>query len=98
MRAKHRKLILKRIGAEGGEKPSNERAVELGFEVKDQLAIHLIERWHIPYLPGIARPADDPTSMDELYIVDADAIDKVIEPATELLFPRPASVDGANTP
>lgn len=94
IRAKHRKRVMDQLNVErmkagvGG----------IAFDMTDGLILMMIEKWHVPYLPGIDRPLDDPSSVDELEIPDYDTLTDKLEPAQAMLFPRPATVDDAKRP
>lgn len=94
IRAKHRKKVIDQLNMDRlqASKPG------LAFDMVDGLIIMMVEKWHIPYLPDCARPLDDVTSVDELTIPDYDALSTALEPAREVIFPSPATVDGAGTP
>lgn len=93
IRAKHRKNVVDRLNRERLES----QTVGVGFDMLDSLMLLMVEKWNIPYFPGVARPIDQPSTVDELKIPDYDAIAERLEGARKVLFPDPISVDQANT-
>lgn len=94
IRSKHRKLVMDRLNIDRMQ----QRTVGVAFDVTEGLMLMMVEKWHVPYFPDVARPLDDVSVLDELEIPDYDALAEALEPAREMLFPAPPSVDGARTP
>lgn len=94
IRAKHRKRVLDQLNIERMQSGKG----GIAFDMTDGLILMMVDKWEVPYLPGVARPLDNPACVDELMIPDYDAIADRLEEAREMLFPAPATVDGAKTP
>lgn len=94
IRSKHRKRVLDQMNIDRMER----RTAGIGFDMVDGLMLMMVEKWDIPYLPGVGRPLDQPASVDELTIPDYDVLSEALEPARKVIFPGPPSVDGATTP
>lgn len=94
IRAKHRKKVFDQMNADRLQAGTP----GVAFDMVDSLMIMMVEKWHVPYLPDCARPLDDITSVDELTIPDYDALSSALEGARQVLFPTPATVDGAGVP
>lgn len=94
IRAKHRKKVVDQLNMD------RMRAGTAGvaFDMMEGLMIMMVEKWDIPYLPGIARPLDDVLSVEELTIPDYDVLSDALENARGVIFPSTATVDGAGTP
>lgn len=94
IRAKHRKRVMDQLNLERMQSGKG----GIALDMTDGLIIMMVEKWHIPYLPNVGRPLDDPDSIGELMIPDYDRLTDELEPAREMIFPSPATVDGANKP
>lgn len=94
IRAKHRKRVLDQLNT---DRLSSGKA-GVAFDMADGLIIMMVEKWDIPYLPGVTRPLDDVASVEELMIPDYDVLTEALAGAREVLFPQPATIDGARTP
>jgi hypothetical protein len=94
IRAKHRKRVMDQLNLERMQSGKG----GIALDMTDGLIIMMVEKWHIPYLPNVGRPLDDPDSTGELTIPDYDRLTDELEPAREMIFPSPPTVDGANKP
>lgn len=94
IRAKHRKRVMDTLNMDRITNPT----AGVMFDMSDGLILMMVEKWSIPYLSDVARPLDDVASIDELEIPDYDAIVGKLEHARHMLFPSPATVDGAGKP
>lgn len=94
IRAKHRKRVMDQLNIERMQSGVG----GIAFDMSDGLILMMVEKWDIPYLPGVVRPIDSPDSVDELTIPDYDALTDRLEPAREAIFPTPATVDQAGVP
>lgn len=94
IRAKHRKRVIDSLSMDRLQASTP----GVAFDMVDGLIIMMVEKWHVPYLPDCARPLDDVTSVDELTIPDYDTLSDALESARSIVFPAPATIDGAKTP
>jgi hypothetical protein len=66
-----------------------ESSIESGWAVTEAVLTKLITAWSYPF----PIPAEDPASLEEVDGEDDTALMELIEPAQQLLFPKPPSPD-----
>lgn len=89
IRAKHRKRVFDRLNIDRMQS----KTIGSGLDVVEGLMLMMVDKWDVEYLPGVARPLDQPESIGELTIPDYDALSEAMEPARKVLFPDPVTVD-----
>ena len=96
IRAKHRKRLMDRLNIDRMQ----QRTLGLGFDIIESLMLLMVDKWSIPYAPlqDSASPLSTPDLIGELEIPDYDALSNALEPARQILFPDPVSVDDAGKP
>jgi len=68
------------------------------FIAQAEMAKLLITEWSLPYAPDAKLPREDPDVYDSIEPDDADAIEAIIEPLVNVLFPPPADPADAAKP
>lgn len=96
IRAKHRKRLMDRLNVDRMQS----RTMGVGFDLIESLMLLMVDKWSIPYAPlqDSASPLSTPGLIGELEIVDYDALAAALEPARQMLFPDPVTVDDAGKP
>lgn len=89
IRARDQERVMRKVA-----KP--DEALPFGFiyDVTNGLKMLMVEKWDVPYLQKpTAIPEDEPWQLGDLTIADNRVLEEAIQPARELLFPKPASPD-----
>jgi hypothetical protein len=96
IRAKHRKRLMDRLNMDRMQ----ERTMGIGFDLIESLILLMVDKWSIPYAPlqDSPSPLATVTLIGELEIPDYDALTEALEPARQMLFPDPVTVDDHNKP
>lgn len=75
-----------------------ERKIASALDIVDGTTCMLVESWTIPYLPGAPLPRVAPEVLGELTIADQVALEKAVDPAIKVLFPKPVTAENAMEP
>lgn len=96
IRAKHRKRLMDRLNVDRMQS----RTMGIGFDLVESLMLLMIDKWSIPYAPfeQSTSPLATPDLIGELEIADYDKLSEALEPARQMLFPGPVTVDDAGKP
>lgn len=74
--------------------PDRDRPFPFATQLTYQVMLVMIEDWYVPYLKDPkALPIAKPEQLRRLKIRDRRALEKVIEPAREILFPKAPTDD-----
>jgi hypothetical protein len=96
IRAKHRKRLMDRLNMDRMQ----ERTMGIGFDLIESLILLMVDKWSIPYAPlqDSTSPLATVTLIGDLEIPDYDALTEALEPARQMLFPDPVTIDDHNKP
>jgi hypothetical protein len=78
-----------------GEMDADTTQVMQAYEsgIPEAVAALLITAWEIPYAPDAKLPSIDVESLGDLRLDDYDRLMEIIQPAMDLLMPKPVSPD-----
>ena len=88
LRAKDRKAVLRQIAD-----PEEGHRMATVVSMTDLIAATVIIAWELPYLPGADIPQIQLDNLDELEILDENAVQAAIEPLVKLFSPQAPSPD-----
>jgi len=96
IRAKHRKRMMDRLNIDRMQS----RTMGIGFDIVESLMLLMIDKWSIPYAPlqDSSSPLATVDLIGDLEIPDYDKLSEALEPARQMLFPDPVTVDDAGKP
>lgn len=72
-----------------------DRKIAAALDITDGCICMLVESWSLPYLPNAPLPRDNPDVLGELTIPDQVELEKAVEPALKVLFPKEVTIDDA---
>jgi hypothetical protein len=89
LRSKHRKAVFESFPQDGDfGQPTNV------LDMLRAVATVMVVAWHLPYEPAAALPSESPEVLDDLSVVDENALTKALGPALDLF--NPSTLDPAD--
>lgn len=86
--SEHREQVMRKFPSDGDFSPVNV------LFLQREVAVVMVEAWHLPYRPGAPLPVDDPAILSKLRVRDEKRLYKALEPVLDLF--NPDKVDPAD--